>query len=433
MNVHVRDAPLPSGRLGWARSQDAADALAPLRQRFAMPRGADGAPLLYFCGHSLGLAPLGARAVLEAELADWERLGVLGHEHARTPWTGYAERLQQPLAQLAGARAHEVVAMNSLSVNLHLLLASFYRPRAPRTAILIEAGAFSSDRYALASQIAWHGFDPARELIELAPRPGEDLIRIEDIEACIAAEGARLALVLWPGVQYRTGQLFDLGRITRAAHAAGCIAGFDLAHAIGNVPLSLHADEADFAVWCSYKYLNAGPGALGGAFVHERHVRDAARLRLTGWWGHDPGTRFEMPPGFLAAPGAAGWALSNPPIFSAAPLRASLPLFDEAGMSALRRKSLALTAYLASLLTERAGGQLTIVTPSDPAQRASQLSLRVCAGPARAVELIGALAARGVVCDARQPDILRIAPVPLYNSFEDVLRGAWQLCELLRR
>src|SRR5450755_2274312 len=297
------------GRLPWARAQDAADVLAPLRARFALPRGADGQPLLYFCGHSLGLAPIAARAMIEADIGQWEQHAVLGHEQPRSDWIGYAERLQQPLAALAGALPHEVVAMNSLTVNLHLLLASFYRPSGQRRAILIEAGAFSSDRHAVASHISWHGSDPALELIELAPRAGEDLIRIDDIEAQIAAHGPRLALVLWPGVQYRTGQLFDLARITRAAHAANCGAGFDLAHAIGNVPLALHADDADFAVWCSYKYLNAGPGAIGGAFVHERHLHGGAVPRLGGWWGHDPATRFEMSPQFAPAPGAAAWAV----------------------------------------------------------------------------------------------------------------------------
>jgi kynureninase len=419
-------------RLDWARAQDAADALAPLRGRFAMPRGADGRPLLYFCGHSLGLAPIAARAMIEAEVEDWERLAVLGHEHARSAWIGYAERLQQALAGLAGAQPQEVVAMNSLTVNLHLLLASFYRPRGQRRAILIESGAFSSDRHAVASQIRWHGFDPAIELIELAPAPGADLIRIEDIEACIAAQGPRLALVLWPGVQYRTGQLFDLGRIARAAHAAGCHAGFDLAHAIGNVPLALHAEEADFAVWCSYKYLNAGPGAIGGAFVHERHLQAGELPRLHGWWGHDPDTRFDMSPDFLAARGAAAWALSNPPIFSAAPLRASLPLFAEAGMAALRCKSLALTGYLESQVRELAGERLAIVTAPDPAQRGCQLSLRIRPGAGQGLQVFAALSGRGVICDWRPPDIIRLAPVPLYNSFEDVLRGAWALAELLQ-
>ena len=419
-------------RLDWACAQDAADPLSALRGCFALPRGADGQPLRYLCGHSLGLAPLAARAMIEAEVADWESLGVRGHEYAHTPWIGYAEQLQPALAALVGAQTHEVVAMNSLSVNLHLLLASFYRPKPARRAILIEAGAFSSDRHVVAAQIRWHGFDPAHELIELAPRAGEDLIRTDDIEACIAAAGSRLALVLWPGVQHFTGQRFDLQRIAHAAHAVDCVVGFDLAHAIGNVPLSLHADEADFAAWCSYKYLNAGPGALGGAFVHERHLQRTDLPRLTGWWGHDPASRFQMRPGFEPARGAAGWAVSNPPIFSAAPLRASLPLFAEAGAEALRRKSLALTAYLASLLTELAGGQLTLVTPADPAQRGCQLSLRIHAGAERARLLPQSLFERGVVCDWRSPDIIRMAPVPLYNRFEDVLRGARQLGEILR-
>ena len=431
MSAHAASTALAS-RLDWARAQDGADALAPLRRRFAMPRGADGQPLQYFCGHSLGLAPLAARAMIEAEVEDWEQLAVQGHEQAHSPWIGYAEQLQPALAALAGAQPQEVVAMNSLSVNLQLLLASFYRPGETRRAILIEAGAFSSDRHVVASQIDWHGFNPEHELIELAPRAGEELIRIEDVEARIAHEGSRLALVLWPGVQYRTGQLFDLARIARAAHAVDCRVGFDLAHAIGNVPLALHADDADFAVWCSYKYLNAGPGALGGAFVHERHCAGGELPRLTGWWGHEPRTRFEMRPEFLAARGAAAWALSNPPIFSAAPLLASLPLFVEAGMPALRRKSMALTAYLASLLSELGGEQLTIITPADPAQRGSQLSLRIARGAGHGRELFQKLSARGVVCDWREPDIIRIAPVPLYNSFEDVLRGAWQLCELLQ-
>jgi len=417
--------------LPHARAQDAADALAPMRAQFAQPRGADGQPLLYLCGHSLGLAPVGARAALEAGLSDWERLGVLGHEQPRSGWIGYAERLQPPLAALAGAHAHEVVAMNSLSINLHLLLASFYRPSGRRRAILLEAGAFSSDRHAVASHIHWHGFDPGLELIELAPRAGEDLIRIEDLEARIAAEGARLALVLWPGVQYRTGQLFDLARIAHAAHAVGALAGFDLAHAIGNVPLALHADDVDFAVWCSYKYLNAGPGAIGGAFVHERHLQHGSLPRLTGWWGHDPGTRFEMSMQFTPAHGAAAWAVSNPPIFSAAPLHASLPLFAAAGINALRRKSIALTTYMAALIGTLAGARVALVTPSDPAQRGCQLSLRLAGGAGAGLGIYQRLSARGVVCDWRAPDIIRLAPVPLYNGYEDVLRAVWALCELL--
>ncbi|HEX4050018.1 MAG TPA: kynureninase [Steroidobacteraceae bacterium] len=424
-------APLTfQAQLEWARSQDAADPLAPLRASFALPRGADGRPLVYLCGHSLGLAPLGARAMLEAELSDWERLGVLGHEHAHTPWVSYAEQLQGPLAALVGAAAQEVVAMNSLTVNLHLLLAHFYRPAAARRAILIETGAFSSDRHAVATQIAWRGLDPASELIELCAPPGQTQLRVEDIEAAIGEQGERLALVLWPAVQYLTGQRFELARIARAAHAAGAAVGFDLAHAIGNVPLSLHADQADFAVWCSYKYLNAGPGAIGGAFVHERHLRGAPQL--AGWWGHEGGTRFALSPRFVPAAGAPAFALSNPPILSSAPLRASLPLFAAAGLAALRDKSLRLTGYLEALLMQLADGQLQLLTPSDPEQRGCQLSVRVCGGSERAQRLHAQLGAQGVIGDLRAPDVIRLAPVPFYNSFVDVMRGAWQLCDALK-
>jgi kynureninase len=426
----LRQAELDSGR-AWARAQDEHDPLRALRARFALPRGADGRELIYLCGHSLGPAPIDARAMIEAEIADWERLGVLGHEQARLPWIGYAEQLQPPLAELCGAERQEVVAMNSLSGNLHLLLASFYRPTGERRALLIEAGAFSSDRHVVAAQIAWHGLDPATELIELAPRPGEDWLRADDIERQIATLGPRLALVLWPGVQYRSGQAFDLGRIVRAAHAAGARAGFDLAHAIGNVPLALHDHDADFAAWCSYKYLNGGPGAVGGAFVHRRHFADAAIPRLAGWWGHDPGTRFEMRPEFDPAAGAAGWAISNPPIFSTAPLRASLPLFIEAGMPALRRKSVALTTYLESLIRQLAADELAVITPADPAQRGCQLSLRIRAGAHRGRAVFDALRRDGVVCDWREPDVIRLAPAPLYNGFEDVLSAASRLSEIV--
>ncbi|MGA8709568.1 MAG: kynureninase [Steroidobacteraceae bacterium] len=417
--------------LAWARSQDERDPLRPLRNRFALPRAADGSELIYLCGHSLGPAPVAARAIIEAEVDDWERLGVLGHEQARSPWIGYAEHLQAPLARLCGASADEVVAMNSLSVNLHLLLASFYRPAGGRRAVLMEAGAFSSDRHVVASQIAWHGLDPAHELIELAPRTDQDWLAVDDIEQRIAALGPRLALVLWPGVQYRTGQAFDLRRIATAAHAVGAHAGFDLAHAIGNMPLSLHDDAADFAAWCSYKYLNAGPGAVGGAFIHRRHLRDAALPRLAGWWGHDPATRFRMQPAFEAAAGAAGWAVSNPPVFSTAALRASLPLFELAGMAALRAKSIALTGWLERQLQQQTDDALTVITPAEPAQRGCQLSLRL-RDAARGRELFEALGRSGVVCDWREPDIIRLAPAPLYNGFVDVLRAAVRVGEILR-
>jgi kynureninase len=414
-----------------ARALDAADPLAGFRAHFAQPRDADGRALTYLCGHSLGLAPLGARAAVTQEIERWQSLGVLGHEQGEPDWVNYADGLQQPLAELAGAHPDEVVAMNSLSVNLHLLLAAFYRPRSARRAILIEAGAFSSDRHVVASQIALHGGDARHELIELAPRPGQDLLEPDEIDDCIARHADRLALVLWPGVQFRTGQRFDVARITRAAHVAGAIAGFDLAHAIGNVPLSLHAAQADFAAWCSYKYLNGGPGAVGGAFIHERHLQQAGVSHLAGWWGHELATRFDMPPGFVPAHGAAAWAISNPPIFSTAPLRASLPLFQQAGLTALRAKSKQLTAYLASQLRDRTGDALSIVTPADSEARGCQLSLRLRRDGAGARRIFDRLRQQAVVADWRAPDIIRVAPVPLYNSYQDTLSCAQLLAEAL--
>jgi kynureninase len=425
-----------AAELAFARAEDRADPLATMRSRFALPRpdpgraAASAEALCYLCGHSLGLAPLAARAAIEQEIGDWERLGVLGHEHARSPWIGYAEQLQAPLARLAGALPAEVVAMSSLGVNLHLLLASFYRPTPARSAILIEAGAFSSDHQILATQIAWHGLDPARELIELSPRPGESCLRTQDIEQCIAQLGGRLALVLWPGVQYLTGQYFDLPRLAAAAHAAGGLIGLDLAHAIGNVPLALHEDGVDFSAWCSYKYLNAGPGAIGGAFVHERHLGREDLPRLKGWWGHEAATRFQMRATFAAAAGAPAFAISNPPIFSSAPLRAALPLFEEAGMPALRRKSLALTAYLETLLLDLLGEELMLVTPAAPA-RGAQLSLRLRDGPQRGRRAFEFLERRGVIGDWREPDLIRLSAVPFYNRFEDMVLAAWMLRESL--
>ena len=415
-----------------ARALDAADALAHWRDGFSIPRGADGAQLTYLCGHSLGLAPRAARTRVLEELEDWERLGVRGHEHARRDWIGYAERLQAPLAVLAGAAPQEVVAMNSLSVNLHLLLVSFYRPAAARHRILIEAGAFPSDRHVVNSQLRWHGHDPATALIELAPRAGEETLREEDIEQAIATHAGQLALVLWPGVQYRTGQGFELARIARAARRAGAQVGFDLAHSIGNVPLSLHDDNADFAAWCSYKYLNGGPGAIGGAFVHERHARDQALPRLSGWWGHEAATRFRMGSELALAAGAAGWQISNPPVLSSAPLIAALEQFSGAGMAALRAKSLQLTAYLEFCLAQLCGNDIALLTGSQAQQRGCQLSIRVRGSSERARSVHAALDASGVVTDWREPDTIRLAPVPLYNRFADALRAAQLLATALR-
>ncbi|HKT72487.1 MAG TPA: kynureninase [Steroidobacteraceae bacterium] len=402
------------------QQRDRTDPLASFRERFALPRDPQGRPLVYLCGHSLGLMPLQARTFVEQELDDWARLGVLGHERARRPWIPYHENLTAGLAYLTGAHRDEIVAMNSLTVNLHLMLATFYRPSGARTQILMEAGAFSSDRHAVASQIAWHGLQPQEALIELGPEPGADLIAQEAIEACLEKQGDRIALVLWPGVQFRTGQAFDLQRIARLAHRAGCVAGFDLAHSIGNTPLALHDWDADFAVWCSYKYLNAGPGAIGGCFVHDRHIRAVPPTRLAGWWGNEEITRFRMEPQFAPAAGAPGWQISNPPILSAAPLIASLACFQEAGFERLRDKSVALTGLLAELLRPLEPDVVNITGPHPP-WRGCQLSLRVRGGASRGKRVHERLAQLGVVCDWREPDIIRVAPVPLYNTFEDVL------------
>jgi kynureninase len=398
---------------------DADDRLAPLRAEFHIPRRPDGSSAVYLCGHSLGLAPKDAARIVNEELAAWAQLGVDGHFDSARPWLPYHEQFSGSLARLAGALPDEVVAMNSLTVNLHLMLTSFYRPTARRHKILIEKQAFPSDRYALASQIQQHGFDPNSSLLECTPRPGQATIRTQDICELIEREGAQIATVMLPGVQYLSGECFDMQAIAACALRQGCRVGFDLAHAIGNVPLSLHDWNADFAVWCSYKYLNGAPGAIGGCFVHERHARDADLPRHAGWWGHDKATRFAMPETFSPLPGAQGWQLSNPPILAAAPLLASLQLFDRAGMDSLRRKSIALTGYLESLL-QGLRDSLTIVTPSNPDARGSQLSLRLHRSATEARQIHNALTQRGFICDWREPDVIRVAPVPMYNTFTEV-------------
>ncbi len=413
----------------FALDLDAADILAPYRRQFELPLHASGQPLIYLCGHSLGLAPRAALDYVSEELAEWAQLGVAGHHTATRPWIDYAQNFTKGLQHLTGALPAEVVAMNSLTVNLHLMMASFYRPVGMRDKVLIEEGAFSSDRHAILGQLSWHKLDPETTLVEIAARPGEETLRIEDIEARIAELGSELALVLWPGVQYRTGQAFDCARIARAAHAVGAVAGFDLAHAIGNLPLRLHDWDVDFAVWCSYKYLNAGPGAIGGCFVNERHFASAPRL--SGWWGHEPQTRFQMLPDFRPAPGAAGWAVSNPPIFSAAPLLASLDMFRAAGIDELRAKSMRLTAYAERLLRERVK-DIQIITPADPGQRGCQLSLRVGGGQRRGRRIFDALGDHGIVCDWREPDIIRIAPTPFYNRFVDLHELVEELADALK-
>jgi kynureninase len=412
--------------LACARRLDEADVLGAFRERFELPHDTTGEPLIYLCGHSLGLMPRAARALVTQELEDWGALGVRGHESAQRPWIGYHENLTAGLAALAGATPREVIAMNSLTVNLHLMLAAFYRPRGKRRKILIEAGAFPSDRYALVSQLEWHGFDPQKTLIELAPVAIEDAVSEEEIEGTLEHLGAEIALVLWPGVQYRTGQAFDLARIARAARRKRCLVGFDLAHSIGNVELALSRSGADFAVWCNYKYLNAGPGAIGGCFIHERHLGAMVPPHFTGWWGNEAATRFLMRPAFHAAAGAPGWQLSNPPILSAAPLIASLAIFSEARIERLRTKSIQLTGFLEYLLAELAPA-VRILTPREPTERGCQLSLRITGGQ----RIFEHLSRAGVVCDWREPDTLRVAPVPLYNRFEDVWRFREYLLQAL--
>jgi kynureninase len=380
----------------------------------------------------LGLQPKSAAAMIEQELADWRRLGVLGHHEAARPWIPYHERAAPALAGLTGALPDEVVAMNSLTVNLHLMMVSFFRPDAARCRILIESSAFPSDRYAVVSQLEFHGLAASQNLIEIQPRSGERNLRTADLLERIEREGPRLSLVLLPGVQYLTGQCLEVEPLIAAARRAGAAVGIDLAHAIGNTVLRLHDWGADFAVWCSYKYLNAGPGAVGGCFVHERHARNFKLPRFAGWWGHSKAERFLYDPKFDPINGAQGWQISNPPILSTAPLLASLEIFERAGLPALRGKSIALTGFMQRLIEERLPGLVEIITPDDPEQRGCQLSLRIARPAAEAKRCLEHLTAAGVIGDWREPDVLRLAPIPLYNSFGDVLAAVDILAQAVR-
>lgn len=404
--------------LDYARECDQNDPLRGYRDRFHIPPAPSGDDSIYLCGNSLGLQPKATREALEQELVDWRNLGVEGHLQAKNPWLPYHEFLTESYAKIMGAKPHEVVAMNTLTVNLHLMMVSFYRPTSKRFKVIIEGNAFPSDQYAVKSQLEFHGYNPEEGLIELFPPLGEDTLRTEDILETIEREGAETALVLIGGVNYYTGQFYDLKAITEAGHRQGCVVGFDLAHAAGNVPLKLHDWDVDFACWCSYKYLNSGPGSVAGCFVHERHAQ-TDRPRFAGWWGHDKESRFKMGPDFHPIPGAEGWQLSNPPILSLAAVKASLEMFDEVGMEALRAKSLKLTEFLYFLLEGEEG--FKVMTPREPEDRGCQFSLVVFEGGKRVFE---ALTEAGVICDWREPDCIRIAPVPLYNSFEDVYRFA---------
>jgi len=413
------DSPL-SAEHTRAQAFDAADPLAAFRSEFLIPQH-EGRDQAYLCGNSLGLQPAATRAALLSELDDWQSLAVEAHFRGKHPWMPYHSFVREHLAEIAGALPGEVVAMNSLTVNLHLMMVSFYRPTHERPAILIEKNAFPSDRYAVESQIRFHGYDPAEALVELEGDEPNGSVSMAALERAIDEHGHRLALVLWPGLQYLSGQAFDLAAIAAMAHRKGACVGFDLAHAIGNLPVALHDTHADFAVWCSYKYLNSGPGAVAGCFVHERHAR-TPRPRFAGWWGHDQATRFRMGPEFQATPGADGWQLSNPPILALAPVRVSLDVFHRAGMAKLREKSLALTGHLESLIRTHVADVLAIRTPAEPERRGCQLSLSVLGPRESGRQLFEHLARDGVVGDWREPDVIRIAPTPLYNRYGDCLR-----------
>lgn len=412
--------------LDFAKNQDAQDPLRHYREQFYFPQHQDK-DSIYLCGNSLGLQSKNVRIYLEQELEQWRNLGVEGHFKGEHPWLYYHKYLQTQTSHVVGAQESEVVVMNTLTVNLHLLMVSFYRPTPERFKIIMEAGAFPSDQYVVESQVRWHGLNLEEAVVEVAPRAGEETLRTEDILATIEQHGAETALILFGGINYYTGQFFDLQAITEVGHQAGAYVGFDLAHAAGNVLLQLHDWNVDFATWCSYKYLNAGPGGPSGVFIHERHGNNADLPRFAGWWGHDEQQRFLMRKGFVPMAGAAGWQLSNTFVLSFAAHRASLDIFAEATMTALRAKSIKLTAYLEFILQQlcEEGFNFNMITPKDPAARGCQLSILT---DENGKQLFQHLASNGVICDWREPNVIRLAPTPLYNSFEDV----WTVGQLLR-
>lgn len=416
--------------LSFARKLDKQDPLRSFRSQFHLPKW-KGKPAIYFTGNSLGLQPKTTKKFINEELSDWASLGVEGHFHAKRPWLHYHQFSKKALAKIVGAKPAEVVAMNQLTVNLHLMLVSFYQPTPSKYKILTEAGAFSSDQYAFESQVKFHGLDPAKAIIELSPRNGEYTLRTEDIVQAIEANKDELALVIFGAVQYYTGQFFDVQEITKAGHHAGAFVGFDLAHAIGNVPLQLHQHEVDFATWCGYKYLNSGPGGMSGIFVHEKHASNFDLPRFAGWWGHNPRERFQMKKGFLPMTGADGWQVSNFAILTGAAQLASLEIFEKAGMSNLRKKSTLLTGFLEFLLTsiENYHQHFTIITPASKDERGCQLSLLMKKNGKKVFEKI---TAAGVIADWREPDVIRVAPAPLYNTFEDVFQFYQQFKNAVR-
>jgi len=409
---------------------DAADLLKKYRADFHLPQQANGKPHIYLCGNSLGLQPKRTTTFIEQELSDWSKYGVEGHFHAKNPWMPYHEFLTKAMANVVGAKPLEVVVMNTLTVNLHLMMVSFYQPTSTRHKILIEADAFPSDKYAVESQIKFHGFNAADSMIELKAREGEVCLREEDILQTIEEQGESIALIMLGNTNYYTGQFFNMKAITEAGHAKGCKVGFDCAHGAGNVELNLHDSGADFAVWCSYKYLNSGPGSIGGCFVHERFANNKELPRFTGWWGHNKETRFKMRDAFDPIPGVEAWQLSNPPILSMAAVWASLQIFEEAGIGNLRQKSVSLTGYLEFLLHELNDDRINIITPSNPDERGAQLSIEV---KGAGKSLFDQLIEKGVNADWREPNVIRVAPAPLYNSYEDVFLFVEVLKELLTK
>ena len=412
MTIHSYEATLT-----YAKAQDQQDPLHRFREKFHIPKDAQGNDLVYLCGNSLGLQPKNTQHYIQEELNDWAKLGVEGHTDAKHPWMPYHEFLTNSMAKVVGAKPGEVVMMNTLTTNLHLLMVSFYRPTKTKYKILIESDAFPSDKYAVESQLRFHGFDPKEGLILWKPRKGEDLCRYEDLEAIMNTQGDEIALFLIGTTNYYTGQSFPIQKITELGHQHNCIVGFDLAHGAGNIQPNLHDNGPDFAVWCSYKYLNSGPGSLGGLFVHERHAHNPELKRFTGWWGHNKKTRFNMRQEFDVLPGAEGWQLSNPPILSMAAIRASLDLFEEAGMENIITKQRKLTGFLEFLLNNMQNERIRIITPKNPDERGCQLSLAVKNADR---SLHDKLTQAGVISDWREPDVIRVAPAPLYNSFEDV-------------
>jgi kynureninase len=401
----------------FAKAQDQNDPLAHYRDKFHIPKTSEGDEWLYFTGNSLGLQPKQTKNHINQELEDWANLGVEGHFEAKNPWLPYHEFLTESMAEIVGAKPIEVVIMNTLTTNLHLLMVSFYQPTRTKFKIVIESDAFPSDRYAVETQLKFHGFDPTESLIEWSPRAGETLLNIDDLASILDTQGDEIALLLIGGINYYTGQYLDLKKIAKLGHQYGCKVGIDLAHGVGNILPNLHDSGVDFAAWCTYKYMNSGPGSLGGIFVHERHAYDESLKRFAGWWSQNKDTRFDMRQPLDIIPGAEGWQLSNPPILSMAAIKASLELFSEVGMPALRKKSIRLTGYLEYLILELQNEHISIITPKDPEQRGCQLSIQVRNADK---SLHTKLSEANVITDWRTPDVIRCAPVPFYNSFEDV-------------